>query len=679
MKPLSFRLHILPYTFVLLFAAAFLSAANLTTCAQSLDTVTITGRVIDQNGAVIPGASVIATLTTTKVERAVVTGEEGLYRIIELPPGVYNVRASFRGFAAEEKTNLTTVAGQNVQLDFTLKPAGVTAEQVVVSEAEPPVVDTTRTVVGGTVTTQEVESLPNVSRSPLDLIFTLGGVTEEPLSTRNQAEDRFGTGSQARSTPEEAGIFALSGGPAYSNNITIDGLDNNDDRSARERFQPSIEAVAEVQIITNQFSAEYGRASGGRVNIRTRGGSNKLRGRAFYFYRNDIFNANTPRNKSFGLSRLPLEEHDPGFTLGGPVVLPKFLGPLAYNGRSRTFFFASYEYDDVLDSAAVSTFVPVLKNSAFPLPGPTNLSGRRFEIVSAPAQQAEIAPFFDAVSTPFKNKTATARIDHKYTDMHNAFAVYQRGRQINLRQFGGGTRLAQALVGKQRNTDAISYSDNYIFNSKTVNQARFQFSRLTPAVESAGGRGPVVLIALNVPRDIGTGSDRSTLTAGASTTGATDRREIRYQFQDTVSLIAGPHSMKFGFDVQRIRSTFIDLSDATGTFNFSSAGDFLAGIVSRYRHNFNTESTQRNTYYGIFAQDEWRLRRNLTFSLGLRYERETIIKDTNNFGPRLAAAWDPLGTGKTVVRIGAGLFYNRVLLQTRNGITSPLDFHWRLA
>ncbi|MGZ5481883.1 MAG: carboxypeptidase regulatory-like domain-containing protein, partial [Pyrinomonadaceae bacterium] len=263
----------------------FFSASST---AQDLDNVTISGRVMDQNGAVIPGASVTTTLIKTKTERTVVADDEGRYKIIQLEPGVYTVKASFANFATEEKTDLAAVAGQNVQLDFTLKPAGVTAETVVVTQASVPEVDTSRTVVGGTITTQEVESLPNSSRSPLDLIFTLGGVSEEALSTRGLAEDR----TSAQSTPEESGNFSLSGGPAYSNNITIDGLDNNDDRAARERLSPSLDAIEEVQIIRNQFAAEYGRASGGRINLRSRGGSNKFHGRVYEFYRNDIFNAN---------------------------------------------------------------------------------------------------------------------------------------------------------------------------------------------------------------------------------------------------------------------------------------------------------------------------------------------------------------------------------------------------
>jgi hypothetical protein len=198
--------------------------------AQDLDNVTITGRVLDQNGAIIPGATVEAVLVNTGVIRTTVTDDEGRYRIIQLEPGIYNLRALSTGFAPLERRELPLIAGKNVQLDFTLVPQGVTVDPVVVTAADTPAVDTTRTVVGGTVTTHEVESLPVATRSPLDLIFTLPGVSEEALSTRDLAEDR---NASAANTPEEAGTFSLSGGPAYSNNITIDGLDNNDDRAAR--------------------------------------------------------------------------------------------------------------------------------------------------------------------------------------------------------------------------------------------------------------------------------------------------------------------------------------------------------------------------------------------------------------------------------------------------------------
>ena len=121
--------------------------------------------------------------------------------------------------------------------------------------------------------------------------------------------------------------------------------------------------------------------------------------------------------------------------------------------------------------------------------------------------------------------------------------------------------------------------------------------------------------------------------------------------------------------MQRINSTFIDLSDISGTFSFANAMAFLANAPSRFRQNFQAESTQRNTYLGFFFQDEWHLRPNLTFSVGLRWEEETIVRDLNNFGPRLAVAYDPFKSGKTVIRLGAGIFYNRALLRTIDDFT----------
>lgn len=629
-----------------------------TVSAQDLDNVTITGKVIDQNGAVIPGASVEAVLVKTGAVRKVVADAEGRYHIVQLEPGVFNLRASSPSFALLEKPELTLVAGQNLQLDLTLLPEGVTVDPVLVTATDTPAVDTTRTVVGATVTTHEIESLPVGTRSPLDLIFTLPSVSEEPLSTRDLAEDR---NTPTNGTPEEAGTFSLSGGQASSNNITIDGLDNNDDRAARERFQPSIEAVEEVQVITNQFSAEYGRASGGRINIRTKGGSNKYHWRLFYFHRNDVLNANTTNNVARGLDKLRFKQHNPGFTFSGPLRLP------IYDGRQRTFFFAAYEYDTILDSATIDTLVPIQQNPRFPLPPPTITDPA---LIGAPRVAEGIAPFISTVSTPLKNHSFTTRLDHKFSEVHNGSVLYQLGRQNNLRQFGGGNRLAEALLGRTRGTDALSYTDNFVFSPTLVNQTRVQFSRLTPAVEASGGRKPVVLITLNDPLPSTDPEQRSgTLVAGSSTSGATDRRESRVQVQDVLSWVKGPHSLKFGGDAQHIRSTFIDLSDISGTFSFANAADFLANAPSRFRQNFQAESTQTNTYLGFFIQDEWRLRPNLVLSYGLRYETETIIRDLNNWGPRVSVAYDPTGSGKTVIRFGAGTFYNRALLRTIDDFT----------
>ena len=631
----------------------FLFTVNLQNISgQDLDTVAILGRVLDQNGAVIAGAEVQATLTKTGLLRRTTTNAEGRYRLIQLEPGNYLIQISAAGFATQQIENVATVSGQSLPFEVTLIPSTVVVEPVVVTMATTPAIDTKRTVTGATLNLSDTKSLPLVTRSVLDLVFTLPGVTEEPLSTRDLAEDR---NTSPANTPEEAGIFSLAGAPAYSNNLTIDGLDNNDDRAARERFQPSLEAIAEVQVITNQFSAEYGRASGGRVNLRTRSGSKDFHASGFYFFRDEALNANTFRNNSLGLTRLPLQDHVAGFTVSGPVFVPR--------KREHTVFFISYELSKTLDSALIDTLVPLQQNPAYPLPAPTHPDQRRLEDVNEPALAAEVAPFISSIATPQTNTSITTRVDHQFSETHNASIVYQAGRLGNLRQFGGGNRLADALQARRRNSDALSYSDNFVFSSRLVNQLRFQYSRLAPSFTAQGGDKPVVLISLNDATVSGV------LTAGSSTLGGNDRRESRLQLQEILSFVNGNHSLKFGADVHHVRSTFTDLTEVTGTFSFASAGDFLAGVPSRYRQNFESSSMQKNTYAGFFVHDEWQLHPSLLLSYGLRYERESILHDTNNFGPRLSVAYSPLESAKIVLRLGGGLFYNRPLLRTIDDFT----------
>lgn len=169
------------------FAVLLVLFLSMTARGQDLDDVSIGGLVTDEQGAVVAGASVTARNELTRSERAAVTDGEGRYRLLELAPGSYTVRASAPGFAAEERKVSEALAGQGVRLDFTLRPAGLAAEQVVVTGADAPLVDTSRTIAGGTVAREEIERLPLASRSVLDFVFTLGGVAEEPLSVRDAA------------------------------------------------------------------------------------------------------------------------------------------------------------------------------------------------------------------------------------------------------------------------------------------------------------------------------------------------------------------------------------------------------------------------------------------------------------------------------------------------------------
>ncbi len=632
---------------------------SLLSSAQDLDDVTISGKVVDSNNLPIVGATITATHIESNLERTVTSNEDGRYRFIELKPGVYKVRTTATGFGTKETVDLQTISGQHVQLDYSLAPAAVTASATVtVSEDEVPLVDTTRTVVGSTLTEREIEEIPTNSRNPLDLVLILGGTSEEQLSTRDLAEDRGARNLSAPgTTPEEAGIFGLSGGAAYSNNITIDGLDNNDDRSASFRFQPSIEAISEVQVITNQFSAEYGRASGGRVNLRTRGGSNKYRGRTFYFFRDARFTANTWRNngRTPPIARPPFTNNNPGFTFGGPVV------------KNRLFFYTSYEYDDIKEDTILDAWVPLnFSNPSFPLPSPTDATP--FTVTSGPTS-VQVGKFLSPAETPAKNHLVTARGDWTINDAHNLTVSYQLGRSNDLRAFSGTNRIADSLIGRIRNTDAYNATHNFVISPRVVNQARFQYSTLKPSsAQVAGALTAAVLVTFTGPAN-----DGGTQVYG-STTNSSDRTEDRWQFQDSVSFVAGSHTFRFGGDVQRVDTVYTDRFDTTGTYSFSNFVLFSQNSVSRYQQNFNNTSELKNDYVGVFAQGDWRVRQNFTFSYGLRYERESVIDDTNNFGPRVAFAWNPFPNGeKTVVRFGVGIFYNRVLLRTVDDYNSDAE------
>ncbi|HSE24491.1 MAG TPA: TonB-dependent receptor [Pyrinomonadaceae bacterium] len=642
---------------VLCFAFFLLSVSSVK--AQDLDSVSISGSVTDQNGAVIPGTVIELTVLGTNKKRTVSSGDDGSFRIIQLEPGTYSINAVAAGFAAVQLDPLSLLSGQSRRLTIELLPETVTTETVVITSGDLPVIDTRKTIVGNTIAGKETEALPLANRSILDVVLTLPGVTEEPLSTRDLAEDR---NSNPNQTPEEAGTVSLAGAPAYSNNFTIDGLDNNDDRSARERFQPMIDSLAEVQVITNQFSAEYGRASGGRINLRTRGGSNDFRGRAFYHFRDEALNANSYRNNSLGLARLPLQDHIAGFTFGGPVKLPRVAPP-------SSFFFVGYELSKTLDNALIDTLVPVSQNKQFSLPAPTMPALTRLEDVNEPALAAEVAPYIFAVNTPSRVARLTARLDHQVTSLHNVSMFFQRGRLKNLRQFGGGNRLAEALQAATRNSDAFSFSDDFVLSPAIINQARFQYSQLKPGFKSSGSGSPVVLITLNDPMTTDDPLRRSgTLVAGSSSSGGSERREARWQVQEILSFLSGNHSVKAGVDYHRVASEFTDLADVSGTFSFASAGDFLGNTPSRFRQSFKSVSTQRNSYLGVFAHDEWQVHPRVLLSYGLRYERESIIRDLDNFGPRLSVAYSP-SDGSLVLRFGAGLFYNRALLRTIDDFT----------
>ncbi len=627
---------------------------------DDLDHGRIEGKVTDIRDQPVIGARLSVKCEGRSIEFKTKSDAAGRYSLAMLPPGNLTILIDADGFQSQRRTAIELKAGETRRADFRLGPAAIEAAIEVKAEGSPTSVDKRRTVIGGALDRREVDELPVESRNPFDLILNLPGTSAPAFFTGDLAE-----GEGYRNAPEEAGIVALNGGLPFSNNLTIEGLDNNDDRAARERFTPSLHAVEEVQVITNQYAAEYGRASGGRINLRLRGGSNSFHGRAFHYFRDESLNANPfARNADPARAkRLPYQNQNPGFSLGGPIR------------RDRIFIFGAYEYDYVYDHAEIAALVPVEPNPLYPRPNGKNLGNIAYDIKGEPIlvnDGAEVGLYDERVTTPRRAQTWQTKVDLNLSERHNLSLVGTLARGRDERGFPGGRRTLDTLRSTGRDSRAISVSDNFVFSPRWVSNLRFQVSRLTPT-DAPPTASPVILITIDDPRDVkgdptaNPFSRSGRLTAGSSNLSGTDRREERTQMQWTINHSRGDHEIRFGTDIQTISSRFVDLSDTTGTFSFASPGDFLAGRPSRYEHRFRTDSGLSNAYLGIFAQDEWRAKPNLTISFGLRWDNETILPDRNNLGPRVSFAWSP--DDRTVMRGGWGIFYNRALLRTIDDFT----------
>ncbi len=616
-------------------------AHGLMIWADDLDHAVLEGLVLDPKEAAIPGAKITLVERQTGIRRTTVSDERGWYRIVRLAPGIYRLRVDAPGFSPLEHAELHLKAGQTLRQDVRLQP-GSLVEVITISGGETPPLDPTRTVVGLSLESEEIERLPLYGRNPLDLVFLFASVQAEPFEVRDLGDPA--TRDSVPLPPQEAGIFSLSGGRAYSNNITLDGFDNNDDRTARERTIPSLESVAEVQIIAHQFSAEYGRASGGRVNFFTHRGGNRFRGALFGEFQDESLNANSFFRNARGQKRLPFQRRAYGGRLGGPIR------------RDRLFFFGVLERQDEPDTDSIIALLPVdpRANPAYPLQEvPT---GRPFV-----RDGVTVALFEEDVNTAGQRTYVSGRLDAAVGTTHQVMFRFDTTHTRRLRVRDQGATLREGLFNRWRDSRAYAVQDTWTIGTRWVNQFRFQYSALLPrATPSVVRPGVIVGSSQGLSLPIASG-----FIAGAAGFPET-RSERRFQWADVLSAHWGRHMLKLGADLMHLRSATRQLHLFFGFYNFPSFGDFVASTPSRYRQRLGQpEQPIHNTIVGCFLQDDWRLRPTLTLGLGLRYDRETLLdRDKNNVGPRVALAWDPLGSGKTVIRGGFGVFYNRVLLRT---------------
>jgi hypothetical protein len=628
----------------LVFFGVLLSISSAPMLAGDLDSATISGVVTDSSGAVIAGASVqIRDVLKNRVS-AFVTNSFGQFFASELSPGEYEIHVNRNGFRRYEQKGIHLESAQTLELRVSLEVGKV--EVAVTVTAAAPTIDLSKTVVGSSLSVRELDLIPLNGREPLDLVLLFPGVTEEPFETRDAA--RPAAGKSLSDTPIEAGVFSLSGGRAFSNNLTVDGFDNNDDRGARERISYAREAVEEVQVITNQFSAEYGRASGGRVNLRTRSGSNQIHGRGHFFFQDESLNANSFFRNAAGQPRVPFQRRQTGFFLSGPIR------------TDRVFFFATYERDDTPDTAEINLPLPFLTNPRFPLPQPNTQLGTA---IYRPSNGAPIlgGRLIDELSTPSHRNFVATRTDVFLNEKHNLTARYDFSRGSSLSGFSGGARLLSTAVARGRDSQSWAFTENFIARSNLLNQVRYQYSRLLPS-NMEGAEAQPVAVVVNGSADFSAGGSASTYTSNRRG----KRVETRHQIADDLTFASRRSSFKLGADVQRVDSRDSDLYEFNGIYTFSNVADFLNNQPSRFQQAVgNPEGKVSNTVVGLYAQHDFRIRQSLSLNFGLRYDLETALShDCNNLGPRFSFAWDPFRSGKTVVRGGFGVFYNRVLLRT---------------
>lgn len=591
------------------------------------------GMVVDEAGAGIPGATLIVINKETGVERRGETNAVGRYRIAALPASEYDLRVSKTGFATVERRGLVLQVGQVATVEVTL-PVATQVQQITVTEAAP-MIETARHAVGAVVNRSEIDNLPINGRNFLDYARTVAGVT---------AQQSSGQGSG----------LSFNGQRGRSNNITVDGADNNGQLNGNTRLTMSQEAVREFQVVSNLFAPEFGNAGGGLVNVVSRAGSNQYQGNVFFFIRDEALDG---RNAfATGPDKPPFNRKNTGATLGGPLR------------RNKTFFFAAIEYMDrnesditTISDSAVRTINSVLATRPIPNAGVKSITNGVFPV--------------DRIDT-----LASLRIDHSFGPKDNVMFRYIFGqtRESN----GGGVGIGQLVDvsggGGQKGRDqSFLGSWTHVFTPTLLGETRVQFAprRLTQYANDP--IGPRVTIS-------------GVATWGRNTNFPVLLDEGRWQFTQSLSKQLGRHYFKFGADIQDIRAHTSFPSNFGGTFSFASLNDFVAGRVNQFSQGFgNPDIRLPDTLLGFYFQDTYRPTEKLSFTYGVRYDydmqpqgiprdrsnpieaglQDGIHRDGNNIAPRVGITYNPDGKGRLLIRTGYGLFYDKIfLLVARNAL-----------
>ncbi len=641
--------------------AIFLTCAIRTLAQSSAASAELRGTVTDPEGAVVPDVSVNVVNVGKAFTRSVNTDGKGEYRLLLLPPGTYEIRAERQGFAAQVKKSVEVTVGQIAVVDFQLE-AGTPTETVEVF-AGGQIVETERTQQSNTIQERYVQDLPIDRRDYLTFTLLAPGIVDSNAFADN-------TDFRVTQTPQSGLSFYGSNG--RGNNITIDGGEANDDGGG-VRATLSQEAVQEFQINRSNYTAEFGGASGGVINIVSRSGGNEFRGSVFAFFRHDKLDAGDPFALDLVNDRLtrvkpPSNRQQYGGSVGFPIR------------KDRTFFFGAFERLNRDESASVpvltdfSIFQPTAEQEAIlrGLPPARARGLRDLLTITSPTtidlfrRNSGVFPF------TAKNTLFSVRLDHRFNDNNQFMFRYNFAdnseRNENLRALVGFSH--GNLIEVFDSTATVGW--NHTFSPRLVNELRFQWNYNTFDVTPNDPFGPELNIS-------GFGFFNRDIFLPSFTTAR------RYETLENLSYSRGAHTVKFGGLLLIHRNVTSSHTFFPGRFNFGPIPGFIIdgalasttinglqafnlGLPQFFQIGFGDPTVAATLpYYAWYAQDSWKVRPNLTFNYGLRYElddrRDPLPTDTNNFAPRVGFAWDPFSSGKTTIRGGYGIFYSPIYYQ----------------
>ena len=579
---------------------------------QNVTSGTLSGRLEDARGAVVNGASITATHIETNQHQTTTSGHDGRYRFPYLRTGLYDLHVEAEGFSPITR-QLTVSVGQALDLSLKLDVAGVSAQVNIDSEV--PIVETVRTQITETIRPNEIQELPLNGRNYLDLALLIPGVSP----TNTGSNQRF---AETSAVPGQG--LSIAGQRNLYNSFIVDGVSANDDAADLTGTYYSEEVIDQFQVVTSGGIAEFGRASGGVVNILTRSGTNDLRGSLYGFFRNQRFDARNPLAPTKDL----LTQAQYGATVAGPLR------------RERTFFFSNFEQTR-RNYSAVITISPAAVGTINNRLRAINHAGPLIETGVVPAS--------------FDTTNFFTRIDHMINQRNQFSARYSlyHINAVNSRTVGGLNAVSRG-TGLADTDQTVQVSNVTTFSNRTLNEARVQYtnSRLDAPINDE--TGPAVNIA-------------GVANFGTATFSPQARDINLFEAVNNVSTQRGDHSLKAGGGFLYNRVNILFPGAVQGAYAFSSLNNFLNGNYINYQQAFGVPNqVQSNPNFGVFVQDEWRIRPNLTVSAGLRYDLQflpdPIETDTDNIAPRLGIVFAP-GDRKTVVRASFGLYYDRIPLR----------------